>query len=147
MSDDLYYDRQLKKYRTIDAETGELGRVVRGSPPYFIVNVEPYKRLGEIIGMHTLGFFSILVGHITYKNRVYVSYRQIEQRYGISSATIKRHMDVLKENNILLEGGGTNGTRKYYLLNGEYVFRGKRTQREENKKIFQENMEVLRGEK
>jgi hypothetical protein len=138
MSQELYYDRGLKKWRSFDSETGEVGGIVRENDPYFIVNIEGYRKLCGMLGLGGLGFFGILVSFMEYKNRVALSYRKITKDYGISSATIKRYMDLLKQYNIIIEQVSERG-RKYYLVNGEYAFRGSRSQMAENAKIFKEN--------
>lgn len=146
MREELYYDRKIKKWRIIDPETGQLKGSVRSRSPFLIVSTDPFRRLGEIIGMNTLGFFSILMGNVTYKNRVFVSYAQLQEKYGMSSATIKKHLDCLKSNNIVMEEK-TRSKRKYYLVNGDYIFRGNKVQREENKKLFEENLISMSKEK
>lgn len=140
---DLFYDRGLKKWRSVDMETGELGGVVRDKESYFIVNIESYRRLGGIIGIGGLGFFGMLISFMEYKNRVSVSYRRLVTEFGLSSATIKKHLGVLLRHNVIIEKVSERGSR-YYLVNGEYVFRGNGRQMEENRKLFRENGDMLK---
>jgi hypothetical protein len=143
MSQELFYDRGIKKWRSFDSDTGEIGGIVRDNDPYFMVNMEAYRRLAGTLGLSGLGFFGVLVGFMEYKNRVSLSYRKIVSEYGISTATIKRHLDELKRYNIIIEQKSERG-RRYYLVNGEYAFRGSRSQMAENAKIFKENAYQLK---
>lgn len=138
MSQELFYDRGLKKWRSFDSETGEVGGIVRDRDPYFMANIDGFKKLAGTLSLGELGFFVMLCSFVEYKNRVSVSYSKLTQDYGISSATIKRHLDTLKRYNIIIEQKSERG-RRYFLVNGEYMFRGGIHQLEDNKRIFKDN--------
>lgn len=143
MSQELFYDKGLKKWRTYDSETGEIGGVVREVEPYFLSNIQGTKDLSSLLTMSELGFFFMLLGFLEYRNRICVSYRFLIMRYKIGSATIKRHFDKLKEYNIIIEQPGKRG-RNVFIVNGRYVFRGNGKQLEENREMFEKNDQKLK---
>ena len=138
MADEIIYDRGDEKWQYLDIQTGELKELGHGKDGYFMANIEPLKDLNKRVGFNTLGFFLVILGYLRYENRIYINYDILSGLYGLSSATIRKHLSILESHNIILRKSDKN-EKRYYLVNGGIVFRGNSVQRDENLQIFMHN--------